>query len=214
MSIARSFNIESPANILKDPSEIHCKLFNNILNESSTLSQNLIGNRFSHLAEKSIVQLKKEDKTEKSNLELMDDLGLLGALEDNKITSLKPQEIYQKNIQKQTWKRKLKKTAIADSGFLYALINKKDPHHESAKKSVNAFDRQWITTCFVFHEVFVLLNNRKPSFPHLIPNLFQMPKTGLLEIIDFEKNQLLELEKIVKNTPIESWILPMLPLFC
>ena len=88
-----------------------------------------------------------------------------------------------------------RKTAIVDSGFLYALINKKDPNHEKVKKSASKHNRRWMTTHFVFHEVFVLLNSR--SFPYLIPNLFLMVKTELLEIVDFEKNQLIEIESIV-----------------
>lgn len=95
--------------------------------------------------------------------------------------------------------KKAKKTAITDSGFLYALINQKDPNHQSAKISAGKYDYQWITTCFVFHEVFVLLNNRKPRFPYLIQNLFKMVKTGLLEVINFEKSQFTYLEIITNK---------------
>lgn len=89
--------------------------------------------------------------------------------------------------------------ALADSGFLYSLINAKDPNHNTSKIAAKKHDRQWITTCFVFREVFVLLNNRKPGFPHLIPNLFNMGKSNLLEIVNFEKSQLISIEDIIKK---------------
>lgn len=100
MTVAKNFNIQSPANILRDPSRIRCDLFNSILNETSILDQKLIGNRLSHLAEISATQGKIEAKKEKSNLELMDDLGLLGALEDSEITSRNRKKFIKKTFRK------------------------------------------------------------------------------------------------------------------
>jgi hypothetical protein len=85
---------------------------------------------------------------------------------------------------------------IADSGFLFALINKKDSKHIKAKEAADKYSKKWITTCFVFHEVFYLLNE---PHHHLIPNIFSMEKTGLREVVGFERNQLFEIEKIVKK---------------
>lgn len=95
--------------------------------------------------------------------------------------------------------KKIRETASVDSGFLYALINRNDSNHEKAKKAAQKYDKQWITTCFVFHEVFVLLNDRDPGCPHLIPKLFEMEKRGLLHVVDFEKAWLVEIEHIVKK---------------
>jgi predicted nucleic acid-binding protein len=92
--------------------------------------------------------------------------------------------------------KKISEKAIADSGFLYALINRKDPNHERAKKGIAKCNKKWITTCFVFHEVFFLLHKRHY---HLIPNLFQMEKTKLLEILAFECSQLIDIEIIVSK---------------
>lgn len=98
MSVAHNFDIESPANISKDPSKIRCRIFNNILNESSTLSRELIGNRFLHLAIKPVVN--KLEVQEKTNLELMEELGLLGAIEDSEVTSKNHKKFIKKAFKK------------------------------------------------------------------------------------------------------------------
>lgn len=96
MSAAYNFDIESPANISADSSQIHCDILNDILNESAVLRGKLIGNRFSHLAEKNYIP----KKTEKTNLELMEELGLLGAIEDSQITNINRKKYIQKHFRK------------------------------------------------------------------------------------------------------------------
>jgi hypothetical protein len=99
VSLARSFDIESPANVSMDSSKIRCDIFNNILNESSTLRSELIGTRFRHLAENPVAYLKAQAR-EKTNLELMVELGLLGAIEDSEITSENHKEFIKKSFDK------------------------------------------------------------------------------------------------------------------
>jgi uncharacterized protein len=93
-----------------------------------------------------------------------------------------------------------KNRAIADAGFLFALINKKDSNHQKAKEAAaNHASRKWITSCFVFHEVFHLLRSRDHS--HIIPYLFDMGISELLEVFKFEKVQLIELRDIIEKYP-------------
>lgn len=100
MSVAHNFDIESPTNVSKDPSKIRCSIFNNILNESSTLSRELIGNRFLHLAEKPTVIKLTVQEREKTNLELMEELELLGAIEDTEVTSENHKKFIKKAFKK------------------------------------------------------------------------------------------------------------------
>jgi hypothetical protein len=104
VSIAQSFDIEAPANISTDSSKIRCEIFNKVSNESSTLSSTLIGNRFLHLAETPVIYLKIQER-EKSNLELMEELGLLGAIEDTEITSENRKEFIRKSLKKRYGKK-------------------------------------------------------------------------------------------------------------
>ena len=99
MSTASNFEIDSPANISEDSSKIHCKIVNNVLNESSTLSRELIGNRFLHLTRYSDANLMQPIQT-KTNLELMEELGLLGAISDREVTSETRKEFIRKSIRK------------------------------------------------------------------------------------------------------------------
>ncbi len=99
MSVATNFEFESPSNISTDSSNIRCTIFNNILTESSTLSRELIGNRFLHLTKSSPLHYVEAEKA-KTNLELMDELGLLGAIEDREITSVNRKKFIRKSIKK------------------------------------------------------------------------------------------------------------------
>ena len=99
MSLAYSFDIEFPANVSTNSSKIRCDIFNDVLSESSTLRRELIGYRFLHLASKPNAELKVQDR-EKTNLELMEELGLLGAIEDTEVTSKNRKKFIKKALKK------------------------------------------------------------------------------------------------------------------
>lgn len=83
---------------------------------------------------------------------------------------------------------------LIDTGFIYALYCKKDLHHQRAKEAATVYNNAtWLTTCFVFQEIFWLLKETHPL------QIFQIEKTGILEVTDFENNQLREIEDIVKK---------------
>ena len=51
---------------------------------------------------------------------------------------------------------------IIDTGFIVALFNERDEHHELVKAIAEQIDNhQWYTTSFVIQEIFWLLTNRR-----------------------------------------------------
>ncbi len=83
---------------------------------------------------------------------------------------------------------------IIDTGFIYALCSKKDSNHLRAKEAANEYNSyQWLTSCFVFQELFWLLHESNPI------QIFEAEKSGIFQVIAFERKQLLEIEKIVKK---------------
>jgi hypothetical protein len=98
VSTAYNFDIESPTNISADSSKIRCDILNSVLNESLTLKNELIGNRFLHLEKPTIHS--RVQKKEKNSLELMEELGLLGAIEDSEVTSKNYKEFIKKSFEK------------------------------------------------------------------------------------------------------------------
>jgi hypothetical protein len=96
MSAAPQFDIESPASISMDSSKIRCDIISNILNESSILSRDLIGSRLQLLTKAHVIA--KAHEKEKTSLELMEDLGLLGVIEDGEVTSENYKEFIEKSF--------------------------------------------------------------------------------------------------------------------
>jgi predicted nucleic acid-binding protein len=83
---------------------------------------------------------------------------------------------------------------IIDTGFLYALYAKKDLNHLKAKEAAVKYNNlEWVTSCFVFHELYWLLNEANPI------QIFEAEKAGIFQIVDFERSHLTEVERHVKK---------------
>jgi predicted nucleic acid-binding protein len=85
-------------------------------------------------------------------------------------------------------------SVIIDTGFLYALYYKGDSNHKRAKEAAVKYnDVEWLTTCFVFHEIHWLLNEAN------MPHIFEAERSGIFRVVNFERTHLLEIEKVVKK---------------
>lgn len=89
---------------------------------------------------------------------------------------------------------KNKTNIIIDTGFIYALYCKRDLNHHKAKEAAIKYNNMgWITTCFVFHEIFWLLNEANPI------QIFEAERAGIFQVANFDRSQFIEIEKIVKK---------------
>jgi predicted nucleic acid-binding protein len=87
-----------------------------------------------------------------------------------------------------------KANIIIDTGFIYALFCKKDSNHKRAREAANKYNNvQWLTSCFVFQEIFWLLNDNSPI------QIFAAEKSGIFQVVNFERTHLIEIEKIIKK---------------
>ena len=90
--------------------------------------------------------------------------------------------------------KKTSSSVIIDTGFIYALYCKKDSYHSRAKEAAIKYNHmEWVTTCFVFQELYWLLSETSPI------QIFEAERAGIFRIMDFERSQLTELEKVVKK---------------
>lgn len=89
---------------------------------------------------------------------------------------------------------KNKPSILIDTGFIYALYCKRDLNHLKAKEAAIKYNSMdWITSCFVFHELFWLLHETNTL------QIFEAEKAGIFQVLNFERNQLPEMEKIIKK---------------
>ena len=81
---------------------------------------------------------------------------------------------------------------IADTSYLYALFNESDPYFFRAKKALEVHEhKEFITTCFVFAELYWLLMKR--NF-HLISKIFAAESDGIFKVVPFEPAHLLSIK--------------------
>jgi predicted nucleic acid-binding protein len=85
-------------------------------------------------------------------------------------------------------------SVIIDTGFVYALYCKKDSNHIKAIEAANNYsDMKWLTSCFVFQELFWLLSGSASI------HIFEAERTGIFQVVDFERTQLSEIEIPIKK---------------
>jgi hypothetical protein len=83
---------------------------------------------------------------------------------------------------------------IIDTGFLYALYAKRDLNHYKAKEAALKYNSvEWVTSCFVFHELYWLLSEANPI------QIFEAEKAGIFQVVHFERGHLVEIEKNVRK---------------
>lgn len=89
---------------------------------------------------------------------------------------------------------KNKSSIIIDTGFIYALCSKKDANHLKAEAAAIKYNgMQWVTTCFVFHELYWLLGETNPL------QIFEAEKAGIFQVIGFDRDHLAKIETHVKK---------------
>lgn len=100
---------------------------------------------------------------------------------------------------------KTNKELIVDSGFLIALLNKKDQYHQKASQRIKSLsDRRWISTWAIMTEVSHILAREKAFFA--IQNLLNLCENNALTLFHLDTHHIPRLKQLMgkyQDPPID-----------